>query len=765
MAFKFSEMDAKARVLLVFGVIIGVSIAGFFGVRYLSGPKSTVGASRVAGAPGNLQSVPGGQLSPEYYRALAQANAQRSQQAQISGGSAVPTLVNVPGQPAQAQPTQSCTVLCPNPETPDITNDINDLVKSGKLSQKDADLLIGMAKANVPISQYEDELNELVREGKLTPEQARKLLEEYKRQHKNALINESSQTMDALIKAGQLPLDVANQLLTLQKSGITPTAYGAELNELVKEGKLTPEVAKQLLAQYQHQQEAEATKASIYDLQKLASSGAITKDVANDLANLQNKNVPVDEYAAELARLVAEGKITPAEAAKLLAEYKAKRARLGATDALNSVVQTAANSAAADVNALAQSGRISQSTASELLALQDKNVSAEQYQNALNALVKAGKLTPDEAQKLAASYNKLHAIKDEAQKLLAMQTNNASPADYADELKSAVQAGLLTPDQAASLMQDYQNMATLPNALPTVQTNLPTNSDFARLVQQTQNVQAQLPSGAPTSAQFASAAAQTSQQEQQAEQQRIQQIQAAMSSQAQSLLAAWQPPKMIHVGGTPVIEAKTTTTTTSGTQTGKPGANGQSEGATATGPLIKAGTIYFAVLETAVDSDYPDTPVLVTIVQGPFKGAKLMGKLNLAQGQDKVSLNFNLMDEDAWLKSKSVNAFAIDPDMARTVMASSVDYHYMKRYGAIMASSFLTGYSSAITQAGTSTTGIFGTSSTHPSLSPASKFAVGLGQVGTQFTNSFSNYVNTPTTVKIDSGVALGILFMSEVAS
>jgi intracellular multiplication protein IcmE len=41
-------------------------------------------------------------------------------------------------------------------------------------------------------------------------------------------------------------------------------------------------------------------------------------------------------------------------------------------------------------------------------------------------------------------------------------------------------------------------------------------------------------------------------------------------------------------------------------------------------PLIKAGTIIFGVLDTAVNSDYPDTPVLVTIVDGPYKGAKLL---------------------------------------------------------------------------------------------------------------------------------------------
>jgi intracellular multiplication protein IcmE len=131
---------------------------------------------------------------------------------------------------------------------------------------------------------------------------------------------------------------------------------------------------------------------------------------------------------------------------------------------------------------------------------------------------------------------------------------------------------------------------------------------------------------------------------------------------------------------------------------------------------------------------------------------------------DRVSLNFTIMNEDAWPKSRTVTAYAIDPDTARTVLASNVNYHYLQRFGAIMATSFMAGYASAITNAGTSTTGIFGTSTTHPNLSPSNKIAVGLGQVGTALSDVTKNYINIPPTVRVDSGVGLGILFMSDVS-
>jgi len=729
----FSSTNAKSRVFLIFVVIISVAVAVFFIGRYLSSDQDTTGASRVASAPAGLQSVPGGQLSPEYYRALMQANEQAAQQAKMTGETAVPTLVNIPNPSPQSsafQPPQqqSCTVLCPSPDDVNVTNDINDLVKNGKLPQKDADRLAALVKANASVNEYAAALDELVKQGKLTPEQARQLLEKYKKQHQNALLSESARSMDALIKSGQLPLDVANQLLALQKSGVAPVEYAEELNRLVAEGKMSPQTAAQLLAQYTQQKAAEATKDGIFALKQLAKSGAITAEVADQLAAMQAKNVPVDQYAAELQRLVAEGKITPAEAAKLLAEYKARRATLGgAAGALEALIQ-------------------------------------QQAIECQNDLKKMGQQNP---QNLPTSCKKLNELKASAQQLMTLQANNASPAAYAEELKRAVQAGLLSPEAAASLMQYYE-ATTVPAAgtAPTVQTLLPTTADFARLQQAVQaapSVQNQAAPNSQTQAQFAAAAAQAERLSSQERQQRVQQLQAAMSSQAQSLLAAWQPPKMTHQGGSPPAPAKTDIAggkAQAGSQSGTSAATAAGD---TTRPLIKSGSILFGVLDTAVDSDYPDTPVMVTIVQGPFKGAKLLGKLSLAQGQDRVSLSFNLMDMADWPKTKSVSAFAIDPDTARTVMANSVDHHYLMRYGSLFASSFLTGYANGVLNAGNSTTGIFGTSATNPKLSFGNNVAVALGQVGTAFTNVVQGYVNTPVTVRVNSGVGLGILFMSDV--
>lgn len=766
----FKAADAKSRVFLIFAAIAGIGLLVYIGAHFLGGGESTSGPSKVAAAPSNLQTVPGGKMSPAFYQAVLQANKQAAQQAQISGASAVPTLVNVPNQPEVAQPQQAgnCTVLCSD-EAVDVSKDINDLVREGKLSQDDANKLNDLAKRNVSVDEYAAALADLVRQGKLTPEQARMLLERYKKQHQGMLTKDSATIMDALIKSGQLPLDTANELLALQKSGISPADYAAELNRLVKEGKISPELAAQLLARYTQQRASEATQAGIFGLKQMAKSGEITNDVADDLAGLQSKNAPVDQYSAELNRLVAAGKMTPAAAAKLLDDYKKQRAIVGATGTLSSMLSEQENLCTTELNNLLNQGKITSDVANALFDLQQRKVSPEEYQNALNQFVQSKKISPEDAEMRAACYKKLAGLRAIMQQLADLQGNNASVDEYTNALKKAVQAGVITPDMAKNLLQEYRNLTTPVGVVPGVEANIPGTEAFANLQQR---VQAQAVTPPPVETEeFAVAANQAQSEEMQRRLERIQELANKMSSQAQTLITAWQPPTMVSKHGSYEEEDKNKTPGAGGPggMAGGPG-GGPPKGPPGA-PLIKAGTILFAVLDTTVDSDFPASPVMATIVDGKFKGAKLLGTMVLANGatgsmtaQNKLSLNFTLMNSDDWLTGKTVNCYAIDPDTARSIMASSVDNHYLSRFGAMIASSFLSGYASAIGQSGsTTTTGIFGSTTSSPVLSPSNKLAIGLGKVGDSINKVVASYANTPPTVVVNSGVGLGILFMSDV--
>lgn len=780
MAIKFPNLnflknaDAKTRIFLLFAAIAVVVLIIFFLVRYFTGGGRATG-TQVAAAPVGLQTVPGSQMTPEFYRAVVQANQQAAQQAQISGTSAVPTLIN-PGQ--QAFPQQPCTIVCPSDETANVADDINALLKQGKISAAVAKILTDLAKGNSSLCQYAIELDKLACEAKLSPDQARVLLERYKKQYSNNLLKESGAMMDGMIKNCKLPVEIASDLLALQKRGASPAEYAAELNRRVRDGKLTPALAAQLLAQFTQQQQAELAKEGKCILQQMAAAGEITPDVANALAALQDKGVSCDDYAAELNRLVGAGKMTPAAAAKLKDQYCKQRASLGPTQTLNAMLDKEHAKIAAMINDLVKSGKLTADEGARLSELIKCGKTLQDVQAALTPLVKPGKLTAAVAELLMKEAKKYFDMCAMAQRLATLQGNNASLEDYAAELKRDVADGLLTPEEAAALLQQYQAFKTpitpAAGVAPGVEANLPGVADFARLQKAVQaggapapvtaeqfNVPPTPPAPTPTTTVVTEAG--PTAEERQA---RIAALQAAMSGQAQNLINAWQPAVMSHREGTFAEEKAKAEAAAAG---GGAGGAGAETTVTTTGPaarpIVKAGTIAFAILDTAVNSDYPDTPVMATIISGPFKGAKLLGKLSLAQNGDRVSLIFNLMNRDDWPMARQVNAFAIDPDTARTVMASCVDYHYLKKYGAIMATAFAQGFAEAISQSGSTTTnGIFGPTTTHPVLSFGNKLAVGLGQVGTTIGSTFaSKWANMPTTVKVCPGVSLGILFMSDV--
>lgn len=695
----FSGADAKSRIFLLFAGIVGFTLLVYLAVKFFGGPDTTTGGTAVAKAPGGLVSVPGSELTPQYARALEQASEERAKRGIEERSAAVPTLMNV-----ASTGKGDCTVFCPGDEKANVADDLAQMVAEGKLNADDQNALLDLAAKNVSEEEYAAALDALVKAGKLTPEQARLLLEKYKKQHANALLAESAKFMDALIKSGDLPLSVANELLALQRDGVMPEEYAKKLDCLVKEGKISQETSNKLLAQYTQQRLKESLASGSVGLKQMVAVGQVNADVSKLLLDLQTKKVPLDEYDATLKKLVADGKMTPATAAKLLDMYREQR--------------TAVASAC------------STGIMGKLLSRGGKGAEL-------------------------------------ANRLLNLQANNAPLASYAEELKRAVEAGLLTPDEAKILYQEYQAKLAVPvgGVLPTTETAIPA---FAELQQRLNEATAK--QGAQTLEQFNApppppiTARQPTPEELQAlaraaeeKQKRINDMIAAMSGQAGSLLTAWQAPVMVHRDGTPPEKEKVI-------KGGPEGVPGSVSGEKVKGPvLIKAGTILFGVLDTAVDSDYPDTPVMVTIIEGKYKNAKLIGKLSLAPNGDKVSLNFNLMDTDDWTSAKTVTAFAIDPDTARTVMASEVDRHYLERYGYIMATSFLTGYSQAITNQGTSTTGIFGTSTNTPALSPGNKIAVGLGQIGTSLAQDAQQKINRPPTVKVNSGVGLGILFSAEV--
>ncbi len=185
--------------------------------------------------------------------------------------------------------------------------------------------------------------------------------------------------------------------------------------------------------------------------------------------------------------------------------------------------------------------------------------------------------------------------------------------------------------------------------------------------------------------------------------------------------------------------------------------------------LIKAGSIIFAVLDTAVNTDEAG-PVMATITSGVFKGSKLLGEIQLANQvsglrPEKVILNFSTLSPADQSKSIPIKGVAIDPDTARTALASDVDHHYLLRYGTLLASSFMTGYAKVIAAQGTvqtsSTTGT--TTTTTPPLNGRQQIFASLGEVGKKVGDATSAYFTSPNTITVHSGTGFGLLILNDV--
>ncbi|MGC1182508.1 type IVB secretion system protein DotG/IcmE [Legionella sp.] len=186
--------------------------------------------------------------------------------------------------------------------------------------------------------------------------------------------------------------------------------------------------------------------------------------------------------------------------------------------------------------------------------------------------------------------------------------------------------------------------------------------------------------------------------------------------------------------------------------------------------IIKTGDILFAVLDTSVNSDEPG-PILATIVAGKLKGTKLIGSFNLPSNANKMIITFNTMSIPGAPKTTSISAFAIDPNTARTALSSRTNHHYIMRYGALFASSFLEGFGNAFQSANTTVTvgGTGGgnnvTVSNGVGRSTLENAVIGLATVGKTWGQQAQQLFNKPTTVEVFAGSPLGILFTQDVRS
>jgi hypothetical protein len=172
-------------------------------------------------------------------------------------------------------------------------------------------------------------------------------------------------------------------------------------------------------------------------------------------------------------------------------------------------------------------------------------------------------------------------------------------------------------------------------------------------------------------------------------------------------------------------------------------------------PGPRPGEILYAVTNLGVNTDV-SSPVLATVAQGPWSGYRLLGDFK-RDGQS-LSVAFDKIIAPSGIES-SIKAVAVDSRTSSSALDGRVDTHFLERWGALMAASFLEGLGQAMSSAGTTvrTDGdLIATEKIGQTMGDLSIEA--LGKVGSRASGQIEKRFERPPTVTLPAGSPIGVL-------
>lgn len=180
--------------------------------------------------------------------------------------------------------------------------------------------------------------------------------------------------------------------------------------------------------------------------------------------------------------------------------------------------------------------------------------------------------------------------------------------------------------------------------------------------------------------------------------------------------------------------------------------------------LLPAGTIEYAQLITEANTDAPG-PILAEIATGPLRGGKLIG--SFTSTNDYLTLNFNSIVLDGI--NYPAQAVAIDPNTTLPGVITDIDRRYLERIILPTAAEFVTGFTEAIANSGTTTVTINNSDGTTTTTSTGTRddeqeVASGIAEAGEAFADILNEEVgNIQPLLRVRAGTPLGIFFVAPV--
>lgn len=169
------------------------------------------------------------------------------------------------------------------------------------------------------------------------------------------------------------------------------------------------------------------------------------------------------------------------------------------------------------------------------------------------------------------------------------------------------------------------------------------------------------------------------------------------------------------------------------------------------------GTILYATNDLTVNSDVAGTPVLATVIHGPLKGARVMGKFELRG--ERLVVSFQSITRDS--VTMPFNGYGVDPEKAEAGVASHVNNHTFLRWGAFIAASFLEGMGTALQDSGsTRLYNAYETVTFKDKYDAGEQVQIAAGKVGERAASQLEKHLDTPPTVSLYAGTSIGILII-----
>jgi len=246
---------------------------------------------------------------------------------------------------------------------------------------------------------------------------------------------------------------------------------------------------------------------------------------------------------------------------------------------------------------------------------------------------------------------------------------------------------------------------------------------------------------------------------------RIYELAAAISSQANSYAASWQPHEAKN---TIILNQRLYKTPEQRRQEQLDRERAASEAmkqfvTPGIGNAITAGRVVYGWVVNSADSDTPGPVVAEILEKGPLYKARLVGSFKTNQTTSGLIIQFNRIAFPDGTET-DVQAYAVDSTKGTISVKSEVNKRYLERYGALIAASFIEGLGSTLSDTGS--TIAYGGYFTHferPEASLQQGLLAGAGKVGQRMSHDIEQAAPKGPLVKLNAGRTIGILFMQGV--